>query len=55
MGFRKAVEIASAILWALLDFPPEVKVTTHIDNARFCGPSAATTQAILTFVERCQK
>lgn len=56
MGFRRAVEVACAILWALLDFPrpASVKVTSYVDNARFGGPVEETAAAVLTFVERAQ-
>jgi hypothetical protein len=56
MGFRAAVEVASAILWALLDFerPTTVSAVSHIDNVRFAGPKTATMAAIRTFVKRAR-
>ena len=46
----------TTILWALLDFPrpPEVSVDSYVDNARFGGPTAPTTAAIITFVARAK-
>jgi hypothetical protein len=56
MGFRRAVEVACAILWALLDFPRPacVRVNSYVDNARFGGPAELTAAAVLTFVSRCK-
>lgn len=54
MGFRRAVEVSCAILWALLDFPrpAEVRVDSYVDNARFSGPTDAAADAVITFVKR---
>ena len=54
MGFRRAVEVACAILWALLDFPRPacVRVNSYVDNVRFGGPVAPTAEAVITFVRR---
>lgn len=54
MGFRRAVEVACAILWALLDFPRPSTVSTdsYVDNARFGGPTEEVVEAVLTFVRR---
>lgn len=56
MGFRRAVEVACAILWALLDFPrpAEVCVDSYVDNARFGGPTDAAADAVITFVQRAK-
>jgi integrase len=56
MGFRRAVELACAILWALLDFPrpSEVRVDSYVDNVRFGGPTGPTADAVITFVARAQ-
>lgn len=56
MGFRPAVEISSAVLWALLDFPrsPYVTVTSHIDNVRFGGPQKEMAEAVIEFVRRAK-
>jgi len=54
MGFRRAVEVACAILWALLDFDRSdtVRVNSYVDNARFGGPTNETVDAVLEFVRR---
>ena len=54
MGFRRAVEVACAILWALLDFPrpPAVVVDSYVDNARFGGPTDDVVSAVITFAAR---
>ena len=54
MGLRPAVEVASAVLWALLDFPrgEGVRVDSYVDNVRFSGPREATFTAVREFVRR---
>ena len=57
MGFRASVEVASAILWALLDFPRDnrVSVISFVDNIRFGGPRGQTADAVLAFVGRASE
>lgn len=56
MGFRPAVEVAEAIIKALVDFelPQGVTVLTYIDNVRFIGPTAESVlEAGKMFRQRC--